>query len=404
MSKLRRWFLTVLAVVMCITVFGSCSKNRGDGGRKYVIGVIPFSDTAAEQIEWNNYLKNYAGPMFNIDFRFVPSPGFDANAAVTAVEELKLAGAQGILGIADTPAAIEKANELQMWYVRPGGLSTRGNYEAVANLPYYVGTMGPDLKDEYNACYAATEYFLASGAKNILVYAALLGLNIPTDMHVQRFLGMRDALVTAGAVYNAPVNNNLITGSVGTFEPGTSGLNNITTIYGLPDGFLDPTFNERLTIAASGKTFDVIIMGAEGTQDLATLLNGMGISGFKTSEVGAFTPVAKASFEAGLLTYLVGKYPSSMGPGVVALINAIDGHANVVRGADGRGAWLEGPFWTANSIADFNTKIGFDDVSNPAFNKALMEQYIVRLNPNVTRETFAQFAKLGYEELVARRR
>ncbi|MDR1533332.1 MAG: hypothetical protein LBS62_14325 [Clostridiales bacterium] len=414
MKRFKKLIAIVLTGALCAAAAGcGGSQEPGaasgggneiqDDGRKYVIGVIPFSDTAVEQIEWNNYLQQYAGPALNIDFKFVPAPGLDAEAAVTAVEELKLAGVQGILGIVDTPAAIEKANELGVWYVRPSGLSTMADYEQVKSLPYYLGTMGPSLEDEYAAARSATEFFLAGGAKDILVFGALLGLYIPSDMHVQRFEGIRDALVEAGAVYTPPESNSVVTGpGIGEFASGASGLN-ITTIYGL-NGYeaLDATFNDRFTQAVSGKTFDTVLIGAEGSQDVNTLLNGMGIQGAKMSEVGAFTPTTKASFEAGILSFLAGKYPSSLGPGVAALMNAIDGHADVVRTADGIGPRLPAPFWTATSLEEFNEKAALDDLANPAFNKALIEQYLVRLHPEVTRESFAEFAGFGYEELKAR--
>ncbi|MDR2750117.1 MAG: hypothetical protein LBC41_05610 [Clostridiales bacterium] len=403
--KLKRLVAALLMAALCLSAAGcgGSAAASADSNRKYVIGVIPFSDTAAEQIEWNNYLQKYAGPQLNIDFKFVTAPGTDAESAVTAVEELKLAGAEGILGIVDAPAAIEKANELKMWYVRTGGLSTIGDYEQVKALPYYLGTMGPSLDDEYNAGYSAAKHFISSGAKEILVYGTLLSLYIPSDMHVNRFNGFRDALIEAGVAYTPPESNNVVTGpGVGEFASGTSGLN-VSAVYGI-QGFeaLDATFNDRFTQTVSGKKIEAVLIAAEGSQDVNTLLGGMGITGAKMSEVGAFTPVSKASFEAGILDYLVGKYPSSVAPGIVALINAIDGHADVVKNADGTGSRLAGPFWTAESLADFNEKIALDDLANPAFNKALMEQYIVRLHPEVTRESFAEFAGLGYEALKAR--
>jgi hypothetical protein len=390
----------------CLPLFAACSDDTDtpSGGDttapKYVIGVIPFSDTAAEQIEWNNYLNDYVAAALNVEFKFVPAPGTDSDAAVRGVEELKLAGCQGILGVVDTVAAIEKANELGMWYVRGGGLSTQENYDAVKDLPYYLGTMGPSLEDEYAAGYSAAQYFVANGSKDILVYGALLGLSIPSDMHVQRFYGIRDALIEAGAVYTEPTSGSVVLGpGIGEFATGTSGLN-ISTIYGLA-GYeaIDPTFNERFTAAVSGKSFDTILMSAEGSQDVNTLLSGVGITGARMNEVGAFTPTAQASFEAGILQYLVGKYPSSMGPSVVALINAIDGHADVVKAADGTGSRLQGPFWNAGSLEEFNERMALDAVANPAFNKEIMENYIVRLHPDVTRETFAEFAALDYDAL-----
>lgn len=404
----------LLASIMCMSILTACSTEKqpqqqtSDTGNssdsvdqpKYVIGVIPFSDTAAEQIEWNNYLNNYVAKELNVEFRFIPAPGTDADAAVKGVEELKLAGCQGILGIVDSPAAIEKANELEMWYIRPSGLSVQADYDLVKELPYYLGTMGPALEDEYEAGYSATKYFIENGSKDIMVFGALLGLYIPSDMHIKRFEGIRDALVDAGAVYTEPESGSVVNGpGVGTFETGTSGLN-ITTIYGMFGmEALDATFNERFTQAVSGKKFDTVIMGAEGSQDINTLLNGVGIEGAKMSEVGAFTPTAQASYEAGILQYLAGKYPSSMGPAVVALINAIDGHADVVKNEDGTGSRLQAPFWISTSLEEYKDKAALDDVKNPAFNKELMEKYIVRLNPDVTRESFAEFAGLDYDKL-----
>jgi hypothetical protein len=401
MKKTGRILLVVVVLIFGITLLVACGDEGGGGGDRprYVIGVIPFSDVAAEQIEWNNYLENYVGPALNVDFRFVPAPGFDAGAAVTAVEELALAGVQGILGINDMPAAIERANELEIWFVRPGGLSTMENYEAVRHLPFYLGTMGPGLDEEYQAMYDAVQHFIGKGAENILLHAALLGLGMPTDMHATRLQGAVDALVAMGAIYRLPESGNVFTGpGAGEIEPGASGLN-VTMIHGVALEFLDPGFNERFTLAASGQQFDAVIAGGETATEIATLLTGMGIPTAPSSEVGAITPVARAAFEAGILDFLVGKHPSSMGPGVVALINAIDGHADVVRTATGQGSRLVSPFWTAESFDEFMVMYEFDNIANPAFNRALMEQYIVRLNPNVTRESFAAFVGLSFEEL-----
>jgi hypothetical protein len=329
----------------------------------------------------------------------VPAPGTDADAAVKAVEELKLAGCQGILGIIDAAAAVEKCDELGMWWMRTGGLSAMNDYEAVKNVPRYLGSNGPALEDEYKAGYDITKHFIATGAKNLLVCGFLLGLHIPSDMHIQRFEGIKQALTEAGAVYTPPTSGSIVNGpGVGTFASGTSGLN-ITTIYGLPGAdFMDATFNERFTTACSGKQFDAIIMG---NGDMNNLLIGMGSKGAKIGEVDSFNSVIKANFEAGTESMIVGKYGSSVAPALVALINAIDGYPELSKAADGTGSRLQMPYWTATSLEEFNTKYAFDDLSNPAFNKEIMSKYIKRLNPGLTREQFAEFAGYGYEQLKA---
>ncbi|MDR2043420.1 MAG: hypothetical protein LBQ15_03455 [Clostridium sp.] len=402
MKKLSKILALLLAPAM---VLSACSSGQTGGGSEkphYVIGVIPFNDTAAEQIEWNSYLKDYVGPALNIDFKFAVTPT-DASHAVTIVEELSLAGAQGILSVVDYPSAVQKAEELGLWYIRSGGLSTMTEYDQVKDIPHYLGTMGPSLDEEYTAGYEMVKYYIDAGKKDFLVFAAILGIYLPSDMHVRRFEGMRDAFLEAGAEYTAPASGSVIEGpGVGEFATGTSGLN-ISVVYGYPLESLDATFHDRFTQAVSGKTFDAVPMAAEGSQNMNTWLNGAGITGAVMGEVGAFTPTAKELFESGVLNYLVGKYASSMGPAVVALINAIDGHADVVRNEDGTGSRLNAPFWTASSLEDFQEKQEFDSVTDPAFNEAVMSKYIVRLHSDVTREDFAKFASFGYDDLKALR-
>ncbi|MDR1354948.1 MAG: hypothetical protein LBJ43_01555 [Propionibacteriaceae bacterium] len=400
----RRIVAAVMASFIAMTTLSACSDDSDapdqQTDKHYVIGVIPFNDTAAEQLDWNNYLTEYVAKNYNIEFKFATAPG-DAESAVTVVEELKLAGAEAILGIVDYPAAIQKANELEMWYIRAGGLSTLSDYEQIKDLPYYLGTMGPSLDEEYQAGYDMIESYVKDGKKDILVFAAILGLYLPSDMHVFRFEGMRDALVAAGAVYTPPASGSVVEGpGVGEFASGTSGLN-ITTIYGYPIESIDSTFHDRFTQAVSGKTFDAVAMTAEGSQNVNTWLNGAGITGVVIGEVSSFNATAGEAFETGILGYVVGKYGSSMGPAVIALINALDGHADIMRNADGTGARLTAPFWAANSSADFAAKRAFDDNADPAFNKAIMDKYIVRLNPSVTRTSFIEFAGFSFDDLKA---
>lgn len=406
MKKQSRFIGTLLVAIALTMTFTACSRKSGAQSTgaaadspKYVIGVIPFADTALEQIYWNSYLNDYAAKQFNITFNFVPAPGQDADAAVKVVEELKLAGCQGILGIIDAPAAIEKANALGMWYMRSGGLAALGDYEAVKNLPYYLGSSGPALEDEYKAGYDITKHFIGSGAKNLLVCGFLLGLHIPSDMHIQRFEGIRDALLEAGATYTPPASGSVVNGpGVGAFASGDSGLT-ITTIYGLAGAeYLDATFAERFTTACSGKQFDAIIMG---NGDMNNLLKGMGIAGAKIGEVDSFNSVIKANFEAGVESMIVGKYGSSVAPALAALINAIDGNPELAKNPDGTGSRLQAPYWTATSLDEFNAKYAFDDLSNPAFNKDIISRYIKRLNPALTREQFVAFAAFDYEALKA---
>jgi hypothetical protein len=105
--------------------------------------------------------------------------------------------------------------------------------------------------------------------------------------------------------------------------------------------------------------------------------------------------------DAGICDYVIGKYGSAMGPAFVALINAIDGHADVVKNADGTASRLVARFWSAKSKEDFNEKLSFDNNANPGYNKTVMDKYIVRLNSGVTRQQFADFVAFTYDDLKA---
>jgi hypothetical protein len=225
---------------------------------------------------WNNYLNEYVAKSYDVEFKFVPAPGQDEAAGVTAVENFASQGVKGIIGIIDTPAVIKKADDLGIYYVRSGGLQTEASYAQTKSLKHYLGTFGPDTApggEEYSATYEMTKDYLAQGKTKFLVYAALMGLGIPSDMHVQRFYGIRDALVEAGMVFTPGPGASLGgQGAVGTFQKGTSNLE-AAVIQGL-GGYeaMDADFIARLTTAVSGHDIEVCLLTVEGYTLINTLL------------------------------------------------------------------------------------------------------------------------------------
>ena len=90
----------------------------------------------------------------------------------------------------------------------------------------------------------------------------------------------------------------------------------------------------------------------------------------------------------GTVTYLAGKYASSIGPIFAAVLDAVNGHA--VKTEAGEALALGQSYWVATSYAQFEKFQSADSVSNPIFNKTLLDTVI---GDNVSYTTFKTFVE-----------
>ena len=89
----------------------------------------------------------------------------------------------------------------------------------------------------------------------------------------------------------------------------------------------------------------------------AQSLNEAGIS---FSDIDSFTATNETAMKEGKLTYLSGKYSSSIGPVFALVMNAIDG--NVIRDEDGNAPSISQKYLVATDVETFDKYYVSDNV------------------------------------------
>lgn len=387
----------VMAGVSLLGIAACGSKS------KVKIGVLIFNATDTEMLAFRGYLEKYIKEEYpEIDWAFI-NPGTAAESAIANVEDLVSQGCKGIIGFTDTVEVVSKANDSGVHYIKAAGQTKAVIHNEIKNFEYYVGSIGPSLEiEEEKIGYEMMKHFIdspANGGKGytkVLINGVLIQLG--SIMHTTRYNGMKRALKEIAGVEISAGTPGAPMGTV------TANPKDLTVILlegypGLTEGFAENASTIIKNAARDG--LQAIASNAGGVEALGgILLNNNLTSTVDLATVSAFTPNYKTAFDNGTLDYLVGKFASSMGPAVVALINSINGNGH--RTANGEAFKLDQPYWIARSKAEFDEQYANDQPSSPAYTKALLDKFIVSSNNKVSFDEFAAFVKASsYAEIQA---
>ena len=141
-------------------------------------------------------------------------------------------------------------------------------------------------------------------------------------------------------------------------------------------GYGDTTTDELN--AAIQKTPDAFISVGMATTFFAQSLSEAGIS---FSDIDSFTETNGNSMKNGTLTYLAGKYSSSIGPVFALVMNAING--NVIRDEDGNAPSISQGYLVATDSDTFDKYSVSDSGDAPIYDKETLDSII---GDNVTFE------------------
>lgn len=186
-------------------------------------------------------------------------------------------------------------------------------------------------------------------------------------MHVYRVAGV---LAGLGCTYGGESDMDAIAGQI--FQDQIVDLSKVegdVEIAAYLQGYGDTTTDELN--AAIQKAPDAFISVGMTTTFFAQPLTEAGIS---FSDIDSFTETNEKSMKDGKLTYLAGKYSSSIGPVFALVMNAVNG--NVIRDEDGNAPSISQGYLVATDIDTFDKYAVADNGDSPIYDKETLDGII----------------------------
>ncbi|MCD8010519.1 MAG: hypothetical protein LUF34_07000, partial [Lachnospiraceae bacterium] len=188
---------SLLLIILLLSLTG-CGTKESEADQEaevyHRIGVAVYSTTDPELSMFYDYYRNYIVAGFPVEFLLSD----DLNTAedeVAFIEEMKAEGVEGIISFygEDLESVLAACAENEMYYVLGSASLSDEEYEAVKENPWFLGAIGPDTEEEYEAGAEMAETFVADGAKSFLIVTGGAGEAV-NYMQSTRVCGMLDTL------------------------------------------------------------------------------------------------------------------------------------------------------------------------------------------------------------------
>ena len=361
----------VFAMLLCLVMVLSLAAVGGTAMAKgpVKIGVLVSDVSGEEALGFRAYYEDYIAKNYDVSFTYTEQLA-DAAAEKSAIEKFAAQGYDAILSLAasDRVTQLETCKEYGLYYAVVSGMLDDAQYEQFKGEEYFVGQIGPSMDTEFEAGFAMGQYFAEQGAKTVGIYGAF----IPNPMHVYRTAGV---LAGLGCTYGGASDKDGIAGQL--FGDQGVDMSKVecgdTQIIGYFQGFGDTTFDELFAII--GQQPDAFLSVGMATTFFADALNGANIP---YSDIDSFTSGNAANMADGSLTYLAGKYSSSIGPIFAATLDAVNG--NSVRDAEGNALSISQSYLVATDRDTFDNIFNGDKGDSPIFSKDILDTVIGKVS------------------------
>ena len=366
-KHLVKAFALLLALVLALGTLAACGGNSSgnSSGDPVKIGVLVADVSGEEALGFRAYYEDYIAKNYNVQFSYTEQLT-DAASEKSAIERFAAQGCQAIISFSSSDRAmqIETCAANKLYYAVASGMLDDAQYEQYKTNEYFVGQVGPNMDTEYEAGYAMGKHFADQGVSTVALYGAF----IPNPMHVYRAAGV---IAGIGATYGGASDKDAIVGQIF----GDQGVDmskvaaNGVELVSYFQGYGDTTTNElNAAIQAQPDAFLSVGMATTFfTQQLNT-------AGIPFSDIDSFTSGNADAMANGQLVYLAGKYSSSVGPILAAVIDAVNG--NAIRGEGGSAISVSQDYLVATDSASFDKYYTADKGDSPIYNKDLLDTVI----------------------------
>ena len=361
-----------LVGIMAVGIMTGCGSGDGGdnsgtngsfSGKGVKIGVLVADVSGEEAQGFRSYYEDYIAEQYGVTFSYTNALA-SAEDEKTAIEKFASQDYQAIISLSSSDRAmqIETCEEYKIYYAIASGVLDEGQYETYKGYKYFAGQIGPSNETEFEAGQAMGEYYKGQGVASVAIYGAF----IPNPMHVYRTAGV---IVGLGDSYGGSNDMNAIVGQI--FQDQGVKLDKVSgavEIAAYLQGYGDTTTDELN--AAIQKNPDAFLSVGMATTFFTQSLNEAGIS---FSDIDSFTEANGAAIKDGKLTYLAGKYSSSIGPVFALILNAVNG--NVIRD-NGNAASISQGYLVATDGDSFDKYYVSDNGDTPIFDKATLDSII----------------------------
>jgi ABC-type sugar transport system substrate-binding protein len=346
------------------TETAGASETTDNSGNAVKIGVLVADVSGEEAQGFRSYYESYIADQYNVTFSYTDALA-SAEDEKTAIEKFVSQGCDAIISLSSNDRAqqIETCEEYGVYYAIASGVLDDEQYETYKDYSYFVGQVGPSNETEFEAGKAMGEYYKEQGVASVAVYGAF----IPNPMHVYRVTGVIAGL---GDTYGGSDDMGAMIGQI--FQDQTIDLSKVdgdVEISAYLQGYGDTTTDELN--AAIQKNPDAFLSVGMATTFFTQSLGEAGIS---FSDIDSFTEANGTAMKEGTLTYLAGKYSSSIGPVFALVMNAVNG--NLIRNDDGSAVSISQGYLVATDGDSFDTYYVSDNGDSPIYDKATLDTII----------------------------
>ena len=366
MKQRTKKLVSMLIVgTMAVSMLAGCGAKKETGSDKSEkkesakIGVLVADVSGEEAQGFRSYYENYIADNYDVEFSYTDALE-SAEDEKAAIEKFASQGCQAIISFSSSDRAqqIETCEKYGVYYAVASGVLDDQQYETYKTYEHFVGQVGPSNETEFEAGKDMGAYYKEAGVSKVALYGAF----VPNPMHVYRVAGV---LAGLGCTYGGASDMDAIVGQI--FQDQTVDLSKVAgdvEVVAYLQGYGDTTTDELN--AAIQKTPDAFISVGMATTFFAQSLNEAGIS---FSDIDSFTATKE-----GKLTYLSGKYSSSIGPVFALVMNAIDG--NVIRDEDGNAPSISQKYLVATDVETFDKYYVSDNGDSPIYDKETLDNII----------------------------
>lgn len=371
MKQRTKKLVSMLVVgTMAVSMLAGCGAKKENGSDKSEkkesakIGVLVADVSGEEAQGFRSYYENYIADNYDVEFSYTDALE-SAEDEKAAIEKFASQGCQAIISFSSSDRAqqIETCEKYGVYYAVASGVLDDQQYETYKTYEHFVGQVGPSNETEFEAGKDMGAYYKEEGVSKVALYGAF----VPNPMHVYRVAGV---LAGLGCTYGGASDMDAIVGQI--FQDQTVDLSKVdgdVEVVAYLQGYGDTTTDELN--AAIQKTPDAFISVGMATTFFAQSLNEAGIS---FSDIDSFTATNETAMKEGKLTYLSGKYSSSIGPVFALVMNAIDG--NVIRDEDGNAPSISQKYLVATDVETFDKYYVSDNGDSPIYDKETLDNII----------------------------